>query len=149
MSGQVEPSSILHINPRATTQSRKPIFDEIAKGLACLSRINQRLRVGASPPAAQRRARAFVSNSNSARSRSCGSLSGSPVDPRFNLGGARADSVRFETEAPVDDLLIATSDGGYLAIQAKTSANLSRDPRSPFGKAIEQFRSPLAGLPRW
>ncbi|WP_244604597.1 MULTISPECIES: ATP-binding protein [Mesorhizobium] len=47
--------------------------------------------------------------------------------------------MRFETEAPVDDILVATSAGGFVAIQAKTSVSLSRDLASPFGKTITQF----------
>ena len=50
-------------------------------------------------------------------------LAGRPLDRRFKLGSANPLWVRFETEAPVDDLLVATSDGGFVAIQAKTTAH--------------------------
>ena len=66
-------------------------------------------------------------------------LAGRPLDRRFKLGSANPLWVRFETEAPVDDLLVATSDGGFVAIQAKTTVSLSRDLRSGFGKTVAQF----------
>jgi len=66
-------------------------------------------------------------------------LAGDRLDDSFRLGAATAEWVRFETEAPVDDLLINTSVGGYIAVQAKTTANLSDDPSSPLGKTISQF----------
>lgn len=66
-------------------------------------------------------------------------LAGRRLDARLELGEARPVWVRFETEAPVDDVLVATSADGFVAIQAKTTASLSRDPDSPFGKTIAQF----------
>lgn len=66
-------------------------------------------------------------------------LAGDRFDPAFELGAARPLWVRFETEAPVDDLLMETSEGGFVAIQAKTTARLSSDPESPFGKTVRQF----------
>ncbi|WP_310047318.1 ATP-binding protein [Pseudomonas fluorescens] len=66
-------------------------------------------------------------------------LAGDKLDNSFRLGAATPEWVRFETEAPVDDLLIKTSVGGYIAVQAKTTANLSDDPSSPLGKTISQF----------
>ena len=62
-----------------------------------------------------------------------------PFDGRLELGDARPLWLRFETEAPVDDLLAATSAGGFVAIQAKTTVNLSPDPTGGFAKTIEQF----------
>ena len=62
-----------------------------------------------------------------------------PFDQRLALGQAVPRWVRFETEAPVDDMLIATSAGGFVAIQAKTTASLSRDLAGPFGKTVSQF----------
>ena len=70
---------------------------------------------------------------------SCWMLTGRPVDQRLNLGSETPVWIRFETESPVDDILIATSADGYIAIQAKTTASLSRDPKSPFAKTISQF----------
>lgn len=62
-----------------------------------------------------------------------------PLDARLNLGQAKPEWMRFETEAPVDDILVGTSAGGFVAIQAKTTASLSQDLGSPFGKTISQF----------
>jgi hypothetical protein len=66
-------------------------------------------------------------------------LAGSSVDQRLDLGASKPVWIRFETEAPVDDILVATSANGFIAIQAKTTASLSRDLKSPFGKTILQF----------
>ena len=66
-------------------------------------------------------------------------LSDDQFDPVFNLGEAKPSWIRFETEAPVDDILVATSLGGFVAIQAKTTASLSRDLNSAFGKSVSQF----------
>ena len=66
-------------------------------------------------------------------------LVGTRFEEHFNLGSASPVRLRFETEAPVDDLLVSTSNGGYLAVQAKTTVALSRNPQSPFGKAVSQF----------
>ncbi|WNN53249.1 ATP-binding protein [Hafnia alvei] len=66
-------------------------------------------------------------------------LSGSRVDARLGLGDASPIWLRFETEAPVDDILIATSNDGFIAIQAKTTVPLSANPNGPFSKTIEQF----------
>ena len=66
-------------------------------------------------------------------------LSGRRLDERLNLGTARPVSLRFETEAPVDDVLVHTSTNGYVAIQAKTTVSLSGNLASPFGKTVSQF----------
>jgi len=66
-------------------------------------------------------------------------LAGLPLDNRLNLGLARPAWIRFETEAPVDDILVGTSDGGFVAIQAKTRVSLSGNPGSDFGKTVSQF----------
>ena len=66
-------------------------------------------------------------------------LSGQSFSSVFKLGDTTPSWVRFETEAPVDDILVATDTGGFVAIQAKTSASLSTDLKSPFGKTISQF----------
>jgi hypothetical protein len=66
-------------------------------------------------------------------------LAGQRFDRRFNLGDAVPAWMRCETEAPIDDILVATSIGGFVAIQAKTTASLSTDSKSPFGKTISQF----------
>lgn len=61
------------------------------------------------------------------------------IDSSFNLGDAKPKWLRFETEAPVDDVLVATTNDGFVAIQAKTTVSSSTDVASPFGKTIEQF----------
>ena len=61
------------------------------------------------------------------------------IDARLGLGDARIASLRFETEAPVDDLLIETNQGGYVFIQAKTSIALSSQADSEIGKVADQF----------
>ncbi|MGH8050551.1 MAG: hypothetical protein ACREPB_07840 [Arenimonas sp.] len=66
-------------------------------------------------------------------------LAGNSLDQRLNLGTAQPLWFRFETEAPVDDILIGTSDSGFVAVQAKTSLSLSRNLQSQFGKTVEQF----------
>jgi hypothetical protein len=61
------------------------------------------------------------------------------IDARMGLGNARIASLRFETEAPVDDLLIETDQGGYVFIQAKTKLTLSNQAGSEIGKVADQF----------
>ncbi len=74
-------------------------------------------------------------------------LAGDRFDDSFRLGAAAPEWVRFETEAPVDDLLIKTTDDGFVAVQAKTTVYLSDDLSSPLGKTITQFvRHWLAAL---
>jgi hypothetical protein len=66
-------------------------------------------------------------------------LSEQLVDEQFGLGWATAEWIRCETEAPVDDVLVKTREGGYIAIQAKISVNLSTSLDSGFGKTVDQF----------
>ena len=66
-------------------------------------------------------------------------LAGAVLPAAIRLGAAKARTLKFETEAPVDDILVATDDDGYIAIQAKTTVRASRRLDSPFGKTIEQF----------
>jgi hypothetical protein len=66
-------------------------------------------------------------------------LSEQPVDHFLGLGSAKPVWIRFETEAPVDDILIATSAGGFIAVQAKTSLELSPRPGGGLAKTIQQF----------
>jgi len=68
-----------------------------------------------------------------------GILVGSTLPTAIQLGGAKALTLKFETEAPVDDILVTTDRQGYVAIQAKTTVKASRRLQSPFGKTIEQF----------
>lgn len=66
-------------------------------------------------------------------------LNQQPLSAFLGLGNACPIWMRFETEAPVDDILVETSAGGYVAIQAKTTVSLSSDLTSPFGKTVSQF----------
>ncbi|HKM81485.1 MAG TPA: hypothetical protein VJY15_11050 [Candidatus Acidoferrum sp.] len=43
-----------------------------------------------------------------------------PVDHRLRLGGAKLIAMRMETEAPLDDALAQTSEGGVIAAESKT-----------------------------
>ena len=61
------------------------------------------------------------------------------MDSRLGLGDARPRSLRFETEAPVDDILIETDQGGWVFVQAKTTLNLSSQPNSPLGSTVQQI----------
>ena len=69
----------------------------------------------------------------------CMLLAERPFDQRFDLGQAKPERMRFETEAPVDDILIGTSNSGFVAFQVKSSVSLSKDLESRFGGAISQF----------
>ncbi|WP_157646377.1 zeta toxin family protein [Burkholderia ubonensis] len=62
-----------------------------------------------------------------------------PVDHVLELGAAVPVWIRFETEAPVDDILVATSEGGFIAVQAKTTVNLSSAADGGLAKTVQQF----------
>lgn len=66
-------------------------------------------------------------------------ISGRSIDNRLGLGSTKLVSVGMETDAPVDDILALTSDGGYVAVQAKTNLSLSAIPGSRFHETITQF----------
>ena len=55
-----------------------------------------------------------------------------------HLPGTSIKSIRFETEAPVDDILVETSTG-LIFIQAKNSLTFSITANSEFAKTTEQF----------
>ena len=62
-----------------------------------------------------------------------------PVDRVLELGATTPVWIRFETEAPVDDILVATSSGGFIAVQAKTTVNLSQSANGGLSKTVQQF----------
>lgn len=62
-----------------------------------------------------------------------------PLDGRFGIGAVRVKELRFETEAPLDDILIATDADGYVFTQAKTSLTLAKKLDSELGKTAEQI----------
>lgn len=57
----------------------------------------------------------------------------------LGLPGTRLTSIRVETEASVDDVLIETDAGGYVAIQAKTTLDCQTSVETEFGKVADQF----------
>jgi hypothetical protein len=59
-----------------------------------------------------------------------------PLDLR--LTGKCISSLRFETEAPIDDILVQT-DGGWIFVQAKTHITLSENSNSELAKTADQF----------
>jgi hypothetical protein len=62
-----------------------------------------------------------------------------PVDHSLGLGDAVPAWIRFESEAPVDDILVATSQDGFIAVLAKTSVDLSPNSKGGLAKTIQQF----------
>ena len=65
-----------------------------------------------------------------------------PVDSRLGLGSAHVRSLRFETEAPVDDILVSTSADGHIFTQAKASLDFVSKLDSEMGKtALEIVRN--------
>ena len=62
-----------------------------------------------------------------------------PVDHSLGLGNAVPTWIRLESEAPVDDILVATSQDGFIAVQAKTSVDLSPNSKGGLAKTIQQF----------
>jgi hypothetical protein len=65
-----------------------------------------------------------------------------PVDRRLGLGATRVHSLRFETEAPVDDILMPTSEDGHIFVQAKATLDSSSKLDSEMGKtALEIVRN--------
>nr|WP_295745452.1 ATP-binding protein [uncultured Acidocella sp.] len=66
-------------------------------------------------------------------------LTETTVDQRLRLGGAKIVELRLETEAPLDDVLAKTSEGGFISMQAKNNLSLSKVITSEFGKTVEQI----------
>lgn len=75
-------------------------------------------------------------------------LSGSRLDARLGLGEASPVWLRFETEAPVDDILVATSADGFIAIQAKTTLSLSDDKKILLSDC-RTICPPMVNMPGW
>ena len=62
------------------------------------------------------------------------------VSPPWNLAAdVTLKFLRCETEQPVDDILVGTSQEGHAFIQAKHSLSLTSSPDSELGKTINQF----------
>jgi hypothetical protein len=69
----------------------------------------------------------------------CQLLAERPLDSRLGLGTAHIKSIRFETEAPVDDILIETDQTGYLFVQTKTTLTSGKKADSELGKTADQI----------
>ena len=62
------------------------------------------------------------------------------ASPPWDLSAATTlDFVRCETEQPVDDLLVGTSEGGFVFVQAKHSLRLEVGADSALASAVDQF----------
>lgn len=58
----------------------------------------------------------------------------------FDLpSGVKPTSLEMETSAPVDDILVRTSAGGFCFINVKRSVSASELSTSPLGSVIDQF----------
>lgn len=66
-------------------------------------------------------------------------LTETTIDQRLRLGAAKVIGMRMETEAPVDDVLAETTDGGFIAMQAKNKLSSSTSLSSEFGKTVDQL----------
>ncbi|MGV1769757.1 hypothetical protein ACQZ6B_06240 [Agrobacterium vitis] len=66
-------------------------------------------------------------------------LAESPIDSRLGLGQAVPVALRFETEAPVDDVLVELSSGGWVFVQGKNSLSSSEATDSELGKTCDEF----------
>lgn len=66
-------------------------------------------------------------------------LSERRLDGRLGLGDVRVRSLRFETEAPVDDILVETDAGGWIFVQAKSALTLSSKSDSELGRVADQI----------
>jgi hypothetical protein len=62
-----------------------------------------------------------------------------PLDARLGIGAVRVCKLRFETEAPLDDILVVTNADGYVFTQVKTSLTLAKKLDSELGKTAEQI----------
>lgn len=62
-----------------------------------------------------------------------------PLDARLGLGTAKSTGFRFETESPVDDILISLDTGGWAFIQGKNSLTNSASLTSELGKTCDEF----------
>ena len=58
---------------------------------------------------------------------------------RLELGGEHPASFRFETEVPVDDLLILTSAEGRIFFQIKTNLGFLTTPGSEMVKTVDEI----------
>jgi hypothetical protein len=67
-------------------------------------------------------------------------LAGAAAHPPLGLPtGTKLTFVRCQTESPVDDVLIETTEGGFIFCQIKSGLRLERGMTSAFGSVIDQF----------
>jgi hypothetical protein len=67
-------------------------------------------------------------------------LAGAAGEPPADLpANVRLLSVRCQTEAPVDDVLVETSAGGFVFVQAKRSIDLSSSETSQLASVLDEF----------
>ena len=66
-------------------------------------------------------------------------LAQAPIDSRLGLGQAIPVALRFETEAPVDDVLVELDTGGWVFVQGKNSISSSESTDSELGKTCDEF----------
>jgi hypothetical protein len=66
-------------------------------------------------------------------------LAEAPLDARLGLGRANPTGFRFETEVPVDDILISLDTVGWAFIQGKNSLTNSASLTSELGKTCDEF----------
>jgi hypothetical protein len=119
----------------------------------CCNSLSLEVRISGSPtPAAQNMAKKRTSSGGKAEASGSNYetlvatwyaqsvLLGAAARPAFGL---RADSylvsLACQTEAPVDDVNVLTSDAGFIFVQAKRTVALSSSAPAAFAKAIDQF----------
>jgi hypothetical protein len=61
------------------------------------------------------------------------------VDERLELGAESVVAFRFETESPVDDIIIMTTGPGRLFFQAKTNLSLATGKSGEMAKTVDQI----------
>lgn len=66
-------------------------------------------------------------------------LTESQGDGQLGLPPFQVKGIRFESDAPLDDIVIETDQDGWLLIQSKTTLSLSPLPTSEFAKTVEQL----------
>jgi hypothetical protein len=68
-------------------------------------------------------------------------------DQQLGLPPFKVQTIRFESDAPLDDIIVETDQNGWLLLQAKTKLSLSTSLTSEFGKtALQIVRQWHAGL---
>jgi len=66
-------------------------------------------------------------------------LTRDPVDQRLQLGAETVTEFRFETAAPIDDLMIYTTAPGRLFVQAKTNLSMAQAHSGDMVKTLDQM----------